>query len=283
MRRLLLLLTMVICCICLAACDFGDDLFGKRGSYDEELKLTPTPTGPADHFGNKSVQYEKENARYKVSFSFFVTKAGKYVPQEATIHLAITNDEGEVVYRKDHEVTERDYGTPNSSSVGVLLLGSIYVKSDEITPGLSTNGTMAISAELPNGNRWDEERLWIYDLPLKQLQISMPATPLTVTEYDYHGNVERRAEVLSVDYEASEYGLVNIKTTVKLIENNDKYSATGYFKMNFKLKNTSDVIVQSGVLIVGPMAIGDTMLGNQMIAYDLDRNEEYTLELVDYR
>ncbi len=283
MKRVLLLLVVVMCCICLAACDFEDSLFGERRTHDDEIQLTPTPVGEADYFGNQSVEFEKENARYRVSFSFLITSVAKYVPQEATIHLTITNEEGEVVYRKDHEVTERDYVTPNNNSVGMPLIGYIYIKSEEITPGLSARGTLAISAELSNGTQWDVDRLGVYALPLKTLKITMPSTPLAITEYDYRGGVEKREEVLNVTYEVYEYGTVNLNATVKLVENNDNYSSMNYCKMNYKLKNSAGVIVTSGILIAGPLDVGDAVLCNQVIAYDLDRNEEYTLELVDYR
>ena len=307
MKRLLLFLTLIVMLVMLVACGDLDTPDGRssRGDEKEESEKdnesketatptitekskatatpTPTPIPQAQYFGNRMTQYEEENSWHQVFFSFSVTEDGENIRQKATIHISISNDDGELVYRGDHEVTESDYSMWSSTVMGSRLLGCIYIKDSEITPGSTASGVLTISAELSNGSYWDEDKIQISHLPLKPLQLTVPSAPVTVKEYDYNGKTAKKMEIDSVSYELSDWGYLTVSFTVTLKENSNGKSASDYCYFGYKLKNSAGVIVDSGMCFVGPLSVGDKKLEEQYIGTNIDRNEAYSLEFYDYK
>ena len=246
-------------------------------------KPTSTPKPSAEYFGNRSVQYEEENSWHQVFFSFSVTEDGELIRQDAIIHLAITNDDGVQVYKGDHSVTDKDYSMWSSTFRGTQLLGCIYIKDSEITQGTKSSGVLTIWAELKDGSYWNEERLQISDLPVLPLQITIPQAPVTLKEYGYDGKTARKMEIVDISYEVSDWGTLTVSYTVKLLENKNGKSSSDYCYFGYKLKNSDGVIIDSGMCMAGPLAVGEAKREESYMGSDLDRGESYTLEFYDYK
>ena len=306
MKRLIVFVVLSLICMIAVSCGDADeparrshrDDTGEEESRSEEERSTKptntpkptstprptnTPTPRAEYFGNRSVQYEEENAWHQVFFSFSETENGELIRQDAIIHITITNDDGEVVYKGDHNVTSSDYSMWTSTYRGTQLLGCIYIKDAVITQGAKASGILTISAELSDGSYWTEDRLQITNLPVKPLQLVLPTTPVTVKEYGYNGKTAKKMEIKDISYECSDWNALTVTFTVKLLENTNGKSTSDYCIFGYKLKNAGGVIVSSGICSVGPLSVGDSILAKEYIGTELDRNETYSLEFYDYK
>lgn len=283
MKRIIVIVLLLLICCMSVSCDKEEKSDGEQQSTDKGKKEEPsnTPIPQARYFGNRLVQYDEENACHQILWGFSETENGETIRQNATIHLVITNDNGEQVYKKNHKVTEANYSVWNSNLMGSKLLGCIYVKDSEITPGSTEKGVLTISAELSNGSYWKEDTLKISNLPVKPLQLSLPTLPLTVTKYKYSGGVSTKVEVQKITYEYDRR--LTFSLTVKMIENAKGNDSMDYCDITYKLKDSKGVIVSSGTWLVGQMSVGDTIVENETVYVDLDLNESYVLELFDYK
>lgn len=298
MKRTIIVIVLLIICCLVVSCDNGESS-GKQRSKSEETSEnngkkkenaatptlnptnTPTPTPQAHYFGNRTTQYDETNSRHQVFWSFSETEDGENIRQDATIHIVITNDNGEQVYKGDHKVTSANYSMWNSTLMGTRLLGCIYIKDSEISQGTTQKGVLTISAELSSGTYWDESKIQISNLPVKPLQLSLPTVPITLTEYKYNGKVATKIEIQEISYE-NDWRL-SYKLTVKMTQNTKGNDSSDYCHITYKLKNSKGIIVDSGMWSIGRMSVGDTIISTEYISVDIDLNESYVLELLDYK
>lgn len=247
----------------------------------KEEPTTKEPESP-EYIGNRSVDYDSTNKWHRVFWSFSYEEEGPYVKADAIIHIRITNDNGEEVYKKSIDVDESFYSQwTNKSWDSSRLLGCIYIEDKDIVPGTADDGTLSISAELADGSSWKEYEMGIYDLPMIGFTLNKPSLPCKINEIDYNGNIEYTVEVMELTAEYSSTGSVKIKLKAKMVYNENGAGSSDYAYVGYKVKDSEGIVVDSGSFSVGPMAVGDIIIEENYLGGKYKLGEAYSIELID--
>lgn len=236
--------------------------------------------GPSEakYIGQRSVQYDEAKKGWNVFWAFAISEnSSSFTKQEADINIEIVNDEGESVYKETKHVSEENYGEWKNNFTGnSQTLGSIFIPVGEVSKGKSQYGTLSLSATLPSGAQFDPEQIYVMNLPLMDLSISMPSLPMTINNYDYYGNVEKVGELTKLEFKY-EYSATG-EATLKLLTSPEGDS---YFYVPYKVKDSDGIIVDSGEMFFGPLSEGDVIKTN-IYLNNVELGENYTIELSDY-
>ncbi len=238
-----------------------------------------------EYMGNMTVEYDEVNAQHKVFWSFRYEESGDYVPADATIHIRIENDNGEMIFSKDYDVDKNYYSMWTKDTWDSdRLLGCIYITDQALEKGTIDTGTLIISADTYSGS-FNETKKLIYNLPLKDMEISIPDLPYEVKELYYDGSIHQKGEVL--DFKIAVESIVN-KTTFlsydikyKVTYNAEGENKTQYANIGYKIKDSEGVVILSSSIIVGQLAQGETIKTSGYITGNFSLGETYTLEFVD--
>lgn len=249
--------------------------------------VTEPPTDPvpesANYIGNRTVDYDEANSRYRVFFSFSVYEDSEYIKQDANIKIRIEDDKGTELYNKVTAVTDEDYSEwTNNNWDGSRLMGVVYIPEKEIKKGASDTGKLYLSAYLENDeNSWDEYAMNIYDLKIAQSTFKTPKLPYTVNEYDYKKNLKTTVSLESIAFEQSSYGSVDVTLKAKMTYNAKGANHSDYAHIGYKVKDEDGVVVGSGTFMVGPLAVGDVVQDKTYLSGDYEIGKKYTVELLD--
>lgn len=238
-------------------------------------KLTPS----AQYIGDVQVQYDDITKSHTVFWAFYASQDSEPMAQEADMYIDITNDNGELVYSNMVHVDESNYSQWTNKISGTKFLGSITVSDDEILGGSSSTGYLSLGATLPNGSAFEESQCYIYDLPLKGVDIQTPEMPITINNYGYRGNLESTVSVSEINY-TYEYSC-EAEIVVTMTYNEKGEGSTDYVYIPYKIKDADGVLIDSGNFLVGPMSVGDTMRETSYLM-NVELNGSYTIEFSDY-
>ena len=246
------------------------------------MALTACGAKEAAYIGNRSVQYDEAKKEYTVFFGFYHTDSqdSEPVKQEADISVRIVNDDGAEVYSDTMHVDENNYGEwTNNLWKSSKILGTVTVNSASIEKGTTENGILYVGATLPSGAGFEEEQLSVYGLPLMDVSIQAPDLPVSINNYKYDGTVETTATIDKLEF-SYDYSC-HLEYTITMTSNVNGDSSDDYFHVPYKIKDSSGIVVDSGTLFAGPMAVNDTIKNSTYIS-GVKLGENYTIEFSDY-
>ncbi len=247
---------------------------------------TPVPVISPDYIGNRTTDYDSANERHRVFWSFSVGEGDNYIKADATIHIKIKNNNDEIVFKRDFNVTEKHYTTwTNNFWDSDRLLGCLYIKDTEIEKGTTDSGKIFISADAGTSH-FSEDSINISNLPIKDFDITIPDLPCEVKEYDYKGKISKKGEIqdfeISVGYVRNDGKIsANYNIKYKMTYNADGKNKTDYAHIGYKIKDSEGVVIASSSILVGEMSEGETIKENGYISGDFILGEKYTVEFYD--
>ena len=248
-------------------------------------KTTEKETEPqeAQYIGDRRVEYDEANHRHIVYFSFYVEYSFEHIKQEADISIKIVNQKDQVVYDKTTHVTEKDYYDFTTTSQDLShLYGVVYIKDDEIKKGQTEYGTLTIGATLPSGNYFEDHTIQMFDLPLLDFSMTLKnKLPVTINGYDYSG---KETSMKIESFQAEKGGLGAEITLVATMTYNKKGNdSNDYARVSYKIKDSEGMVVSSGDIMFGPLAVGDKTKETEICVGTFELGEKYTIELLDYK
>ena len=238
-------------------------------------KLAPS----AKYIGDRQVQYDEATNSHTVFWAFYASQESEPMAQEADMSLSITNDNGELVYSNVIHVNEGNYAQWTNKISGTKFLGSITISDDEITGGSVSTGYLTLGATLPKGSSFEEGQCYIYNLPLKGVDIATPELPITISNYGFRGNLESTVTISEINYSYEFSCIAEIVVTMTYSEKGE--GATDYVYVPYKIKDADGVLVDSGNFMIGPMSVGDTMRESSYFM-NVELDGSYTIEFSDY-
>lgn len=114
----------------------------------------------------------------------------------------------------------------------------------------------------------------------KDISIELPQTPITVNTYDFEGNIEIASQITDIKLKKN-YSSVEVDLTINMIENRSIIERD-YSMAVYKVLDSSGTIVDTGMLMVGPMSAGDKMQ-DTITLFGLKKGEKYSLVFEDYK
>ncbi len=247
---------------------------------------TPVPVISPDYIGNRTTDYDSANERHRVFWSFSVGESDNYVKADAIIHIKIKNNNDEIVFERDFNVTDKHYSNwTNNFRDGERLLGCLYIKDTEIEKGTTDSGKLIISADAGT-SYFSEDSINISNLPIKDFDITIPELPCEVKEYDYKGKISKKGEIqdfeISVGYVRNDGKVsANYNIKYKMTYNADGKNKTDYVHIGYKIKDSEGVVIASSSILLGEMSEGETIKENGYINGDFILGEKYTVEFYD--
>ena len=141
-----------------------------------EAVTTEAAKSKANHLGNAVFNQDGYSKSYAVYIGFKETEDGEWIPQEATVHFKIENDNGEVVFEEDRKIKESSFGELLNIDGELASFAGHIVPFSKILKGSVTTGTLSVSATLPDG------RILYNSLPIDGLPSDVVATAEPTTE-----------------------------------------------------------------------------------------------------
>ncbi len=266
-----------------------DDTANSLGTPPDTTIRTPEPTADllkdsVYYISDRRVQYEEADDQYIVFFGL-KNVYKEYISSAGVADISITDENNNMLFHKEIAFTEQDFTEwTNQSWDSSRYLCGLYIDRSEIKGGLSVFGTLSLQVTCADGSLFDPDKLSIYDLPEKQVEMILPDFPLELTDKAY--SYTSRYEVSSLSYKSSlSYdgtASVTVEMLVKLLSKSSRKNESDYVHIAYKLIDSDGIVVDSGSMLVGPLEVGDTMRDTDYF-YNLDPNETYTLKLFDYK
>lgn len=231
------------------------------------------------YIGERSADWDDTKKGWRVFWAFYDKEDSvESLKSDATIKVVIKDDDGHVLYNKQHEVTEENYAKWSNILGNERILGSIFISINDVEKGTTESGTLSIAASVEDGS-FNPEDVYVYNLPLMDMDIDLPALPMTVTQYDYYDKPELTAEILKAEikYDYS----CKITVTFKMTSHSDGDNTQDYVEFCYRIIDDDGIVVDSGNILSDKIRVGDTTR-EDIYAYDLKLGEHYILEFSDY-
>lgn len=234
--------------------------------------------------GSRTVDYNSSTDEFRVFFDL-VDANGNLTSSEGYADISIVNDNSETVYEKCIEFTEDNFTEwTNSYWDERHYMACIYIPRSDITPGTVQTGTLSLAVTCSDGEVYFEPyQIKIYnDLPISEVSITLPELPVTLKQLDYNGNFKNQMTVKAIDYTIT--NLMDGEATIEfsLTVSLDKSSADSesYSEFTYKLYDSSDVVVDSGIVLNNPVSVGESTV-SKVYVFNLIPGENYKLVLDD--
>lgn len=306
-RKILLVLLITLTTFGLTGCGFVDRIieaykntwemtFGTKHDNEEEKQTFPNldndfdPNAPIEIKSiNVDEIFDTSNKCFNVTWYFSQDDLYTFLKADADIRIVIKNDDDTTVYDKNYSVTDDDYQIIADFEKYKFYKGLIKISTSDVTPGTSSSGKMYVYAKLKNGGEFNPVIFSITNhLPIKTMSITAN-TPAVVDIKDYRGQIDKRIEINEFEVIASPYvssvadSYQRMTAKVKLTYNMNGNEVNDFVTFSFKIKDSSGVIVSSGMCMTGRLKVGETISCDIQATGKFDLKQNYTIEFEDYR
>lgn len=205
----------------------------------------------------------------------------------ANVKVEIINNDEEIVFTGEYDITKKDFSTWNNIIKGDMYLASIVIDETNINKGNTEKGKVVLNVTTKEyglifeNYEFDVDCL-PYNKPSSNCSITLPQLPLIVNNYSWSGEVRRTVRIESIDVEWED----NYDGTVDCILN---FSGEKIFDENgsestflaYKLYDSDGYVLDSGTFITDDLQAGDKFKDMEAKIYSL-QPQAYKLEITDY-
>ncbi len=247
-----------------------------------KVTTTKAPSNEVEYIGEMSVQYNKEKDLYEVSFC--LSDANKQaLDASGTAKIKITDVQGNTLYDKSINFTKSDFRSwtnrfRDDSSYGCWLT----ISRNDIDGASSESGTLSLKVS-GDDYEFSSEKLSIDDLPQKQATLTLPDTPISITDLRYHSHTSY-ATVSDITFESENDYDGNMTLTLKMIITLDnkkgEENVADNVAIGYKLTDSEGFVAATGTIRTDNLRVGEKTKEEEKV-YDLDPSESYTLTLED--
>lgn len=261
--------------------DLHESVSGSESSVADDIELEENHSSDADvnYLSDRSVSFDEANNRYQVLFGLLDSN-NNYISSVGIAKITIADQKGNQLYSKSISFSESDFCDWNNAFWdSSRYLCGLFINKDELKGGCTSQGVLTITVE-GDTYGFDPENIDIFDLPCKDISISIPSVPIKLYDYDWDGNIEHSLSVEKIEIKTSSgFGTptASIDFHVKLLSNNTKYESS-YFEFGYKIYNSKNVVVDSGSVYVDPIEVGEICIASQTL-YKVDASDSYRLTL----
>ena len=227
--------------------------------------------------------YEKENA-YVLRFGF-ENNNDQNIVVPANVAYTIKNQEGEVIYKEEQQISKKDYYEWSGILYGKKTLATIYIQPYSLPKSESKNGTVTVNISLDGYFRFDECTINTNELPTIPLEeictVELPELPKKVKRTFVDLIEEVIVEEIKYEFKESLGGVAlylyftGEKTYDKYGEDNSDDCMIGW-----KLYDKNGYVVDSGTAFTQTICVGEKFKDCREYVYNIEPGN-YRLELMD--
>ena len=234
------------------------------------------------YISDRRTQYDEAKKQHVVFFGL-QTSDNRYVDASGSATVVIKDKAGYTLYNNVIPFSRYNFTDwTNRTWDGSRYLCGLYINQSDIEGSGSSSGELTLSVRLEDGTYFDEDALSIYDLPDAQLTINLPDLPGLYTDKNF--STTNTISVTKLEYTTSSSydgtASVDFDVVLKLEAKSKDQNKSEYIHVGYKLYDSEGIVVDSGEILAGPIAVGEATKDSFWIS-DLDPREEYTLKLMD--
>lgn len=247
---------------------------------------TTPPTQPlkqednsANYISDRSVQYDEAPKEYIVFFGL-KNERQEYVDSSGTAEITIQDDGGAIIYEKSIYFDESDFTLwTNSYWDSSRYLCGLYIARSDLEGAASSSGKLILKVTLDDGTWFEEQELFISDLPPVTVSIILPEIPSTYQDMR-HRSYTSTVQVTKLEYSTEVYydgtATLNGEVVLKLLSKTDEVNESSAVSVGYKLYDSDGIVVDSGHIYSNPIAVGEASK-EDFFVFGLDPRETYTL------
>lgn len=225
-------------------------------------------------------QYNSSTNDYSLFFGL-LNSNNNYIAEDVDVDIRIVNDKGEEVYSATQSVTTSNFGHYESQAAGKQYLANIQIPASDIKSGKSNNGTVYLTVYKDNTIRFDEVNCSaLYCLPVADIQLNTQGLPAEIKVKGYDGSTESVINITDVSYVYEKEYLPQLKIT---FSGEKTYgNSAGYDVISYKLYDSEGYLVDSNIVYLQSLTMGDKFKDDSIIIYDITPGENYALQFTEY-
>lgn len=244
-----------------------------------EVTVVPRPESKVEYISDRYVwDYD---GYYTFAFSF---KDASYtrISSPAYVDIRIVNDNGETVYDNSHYISEYSFGQWTYRGE-TMLLASIRIYDEYITPGSSDKGTLYYQIYDQHDGyffTFSEYSLDISDLPLKETTLELPELPQTIHYFNYDDSIRNSYRITAASYQV-DGTRITVKLSGEKIYDVNGSGQSDACRIGWKLYDSEGYVVDSGTCYSSSVAMGEKFRNAEIHLYDLEIGGDYRLVLTN--
>lgn len=228
-----------------------------------------------------SFQFNEGTNDYSLFFGL-LDQDKKSISADVDVDIRIVNEDDEEVYRGTKSVSESDFDYYTSQAAGEQYLANVKISASDIALGTSASGKVFLTVYKDDVVSFDEVNCEaLYCLPIKDVQLTCDTLPLELKVKDYFGDTQSIIEITEVSYSFEKDYSPQMEIT---ISGEKTYGAdsSGYDIIGYKLYDSDDYIVDSGIIYLSKLSAGDKFKDSSTVIYDITPGMSYVLKLTEY-
>lgn len=228
-----------------------------------------------------SFQFNEGTNDYSLFFGL-LNQDGESISADIDVDIRIVNEDDEEVYRGTKSVSEGDFSYYTSQANGEEYLANVKIPASDIAPGTSANGKVFLTVYKAGVVGFDEVNCdALYCLPIKDVQLACDGFPLELKMKDYYGDTQSIIEINDISYSFQKDYLPQLEITISG-EKTYGTNSSDYDIIDYKLYDSDDYMVDSGMIYLSKLSVGDKFRDSSTIIYDVTPGMTYTLKLTEY-
>lgn len=235
------------------------------------------------YISQRQIFHQDDEGRYVLLFSLLDSKENE-LSAPCVVEIRITNDAGEDVFSATKVVESSWFGTWSYNNGAVKKYqAAIYIYDNEIEAGKIDQGDVYFTVYNEGYFSFSESRVSISDLPVRQVVVNLPDTPVTLYDYKYNGKKDSGVKITNITYEVSGDDLYIYFTGEKIYDaEGNGYSQS--CKIGWKLYDSEGYIIDSGTCYTDALAVGEKFRNQKAYAWDcIEAGGTYTLVILDVK
>lgn len=165
---------------------------------------------------------------------------------------------------------------------GEYYLANVKISASDIALGTSASGKVFLTVYKENIVSFDEvNREALCCLPIKDVQLTCDELPLKLEVKDYFGDTQSILEINDVSYSFEKDYLPQLEITISG-EKTYGVDSSSYDIIGYKLYDSDDCMVDSGVIYLSKLSVGDKFKDPSITVYDVTPGMTYVLKLTEY-
>ena len=229
-------------------------------------------------------QYNEGTDDYSLFFGF-QNSSGQWVSSDANVSIKIINNNDEVVYEGQKNITQSDFATYSSQITGERFLANVIIPAAEIKEGSSASGTVYFTVNGTNFGFNEANCDAYYCLPVAEINITICDLPIEIEQKGYDGKLQSKIVITEVTYKIDNNGIssrADFEIRGEKIDGKDDKISMDV--LGYRLLDSEGYLIDSGqVLLDSSLKVGDKFREDSLKVYDLTPGESYFLELAEYK
>ena len=236
----------------------------------------------AEKTSYKQLNYQENGDCYEW-FLGIQNEQGVLTKANLSVTVEILNN-NESVYKHTFHITTEDFKEYPRANGDLELRAKFVIYKNDVAPGVNKTGTFTFDIKGENVSNFTNYKTssTINELELPQIKtnLNIPTLPKTIYNKSSSGTTNQMIKVTNITYETSGTTMYIYFSGEKTFDKEgNNYSRIS--KIGFKLYDSNGNVVDSGIIYVTALSVGDKFANTKESVFGITLGENYTIELID--